>query len=99
MSTEILLKAFTVSVDGETTNELENEILPRGSYLRWVTVDATEGDQVIVLGLAGEVEYHAIAPATQYAETFVTNHDIRGIVVDTLDSGILYIMKPSGAIH
>ena len=97
MAVAVLNIAQTVQVSGDvTTTELLDIFFPHSTTIRWVVADATEGDEAIVIGPAGQVIAHFVAPEGPYSDEMVLNADVRGCVVSTLDSGTLYFFKHSG---
>lgn len=59
--------------------------------IRWVAEGAAAGSNVILTNAAGQVVWESVATGVNYVEESRVPVLSRGLIVDTLDSGTLYL--------
>ena len=99
MATTIENRSFTVSSDGETTTELENELFPKGTTIQIIADTCSKGDVCIIKDMSGGVVFASITGADNFwLDRQILNRDVRGCVIETMASGVVYFFKPSGRL-
>lgn len=65
------------------------------NYLHWVSKGAIAGDDLLVSDVNGDIIWEEVADGANYSKLFVLKHPVNGLVVTTMDSGTLYVIKAS----
>jgi hypothetical protein len=59
--------------------------------IRWVAKTAQAGNELILKDGAGRVVFHSVAAAANHLDVHMPQKSWRGLTVDTIGSGVVYI--------
>ena len=106
MGTLIEKRAWTVTVDGSTTDELLQERFPKGTIIQFLAFAGGKfqfetSTDCLIVDSGGSIIYRAFLPF-QGVDQMVLNRDVYGIkvTITTLKEGtaLLHLIRPTGRV-